>query len=107
MLRDSGLLMFVLLLLSEVPISTIGNAYVRIARDFALQSKETGVPDTPVNDARAANRKHWARELARRLVAKYGSASAYFDLAGVSGATRTKIKDILLVSEEKTLIDII
>jgi hypothetical protein len=107
MLRDSGLLMFLLLLLLEVPTSTIGNTYARIAEDFALRSKEVGVQDTPANDARAANRQHWAGELSRRLVARYGSTSAYFDLAGVSGSTRTKIKDILLVSEEKTLIDII
>jgi hypothetical protein len=107
MLRDSGLLMFLLLLLLEIPISTIGNAYRRIAEDFALRSKEMGVQDTPVNDARAANRQYWAGELFRRLVARYGSTSGYFDLAGVSGPTRTKIKDILLVSEEKTLIDIV
>jgi hypothetical protein len=106
MLRDSGLLMFLLLLLLEVPFSAIGKAYVRVAGDFALRSKEIGVQDTPVNDARAANREHWAGELSRRLVARYGSTSAYFDLAGVTGATRTKIKDILLVSEEKTLINI-
>lgn len=106
MLRDSGLLMFLLLLLLEVPTSTIGNTYARITEDFALLSKEVGVHDTPANDARAANRQHWAGELSRRLVARYGSTSAYLDLAGVSVATRTKIKDILLVSEEKTLIDI-
>lgn len=107
MLRDSGLLMFLILLLLEVPVSAIGGAYVRIAGDFALRSKETDVPDTSVNDARAANREHWAVELSRWLVARYGSASAYFDLAGVNVATRTKIKYILLASEEKTLIDIV
>jgi hypothetical protein len=107
MLRDSGLLMFLLLLLVELPISAIGDAYVRIAEDFAARSKGIGVQNTAVNDARAANREHWARELLRRLEARYGSMSAYFDLAGVSEATRNTIKDILLVSEEKTLIDIV
>jgi hypothetical protein len=107
MLRDSGILMFLVLLLLEVPLTAIENAYVRIAEDFALRCKEMGVKDTLINDARAANRQHWARELSRRLIAKYGSTSAYLDLAGVSGAKRTKIKDILLVSEEKTLIDIV
>jgi hypothetical protein len=106
MLRDSGLLMFLLLLLLDVPISAIGNAYVRIAEDFASRPKEMGVRDASVTDARAANRQHWAGELSRRLVAKYSSTSAYFDLAGVSEATRTKIKNILLVVEEKTLIDV-
>lgn len=106
MLRDSGLVMFLILLLLDIPLSTIGHAYVRIASDFAARSKETGIQDSPVNDARAANREHWAKELSHRLEARFGSTSAYFDLAGVSSATRTRIKDIFLISDEKTLVDI-
>jgi hypothetical protein len=106
MLRDSGLLMFLLLSLVEVPLSVIGKVYVRIAEDFAARSKGVGVQDMVFNDARAANREHWAGELSRRLEARYGSMSAYFDSAGVSEATRITIKDILLVSKLEMLIDI-
>jgi hypothetical protein len=106
MLRDSGLLMFLLLLLLDVPFPAIGKAYVRVTGDFALQSKEISVNNTPVDDSRAANREHWAGELSRRLIVRYGSTSAYFDLVGVSVATRTEIKDILLISEEKESTDI-
>ncbi|TIA27670.1 monosaccharide transporter, partial [Aureobasidium pullulans] len=34
---------------------------------------EAGITETPVTQARARNRKHWARELLRRLTARYGN----------------------------------
>lgn len=106
MLHDNGLLMFLLFLLLDIPIFAAENAYMRIAEESFSKGKEAGVKETPVTQAWAANRERWVKELLRRLEGRYGSASAYFASAGISKATRAKIKDVLLVSEEKILVDI-
>ncbi|KAK6005905.1 hypothetical protein QM012_007547 [Aureobasidium pullulans] len=104
MLDDNGLLMFLLLLLLEIPISALEHAYMCLAEDFFSKGKEAGVKETPIIQAWATNYRHWVRELLSRLETRYGSIAVYFDSAGVNKATREKIKDVLLDSEERQLI---
>ncbi|KAH0370074.1 amine oxidase, partial [Aureobasidium melanogenum] len=109
-MRDNSLLVFLLLLVLDIPFSAIEHVYLKISEGLPF------VPDEESNrqwekdvrfeaSAWAQDRSRWARVQRQRLEGRYGSVSGYFSTIGVTEATRNSIEDILLAGESKALID--
>lgn len=109
-MRDNSLLVFLLLLALDTPFSAIENIYLQMSEGLPFkldeESNRQWERDTRFEvSAWAQDRSRWARVQRQRLEGRYGSVSAYFATIGVTEETRDSIKDILLASEDKTLID--
>ncbi|KAH0341798.1 hypothetical protein KCU81_g6077, partial [Aureobasidium melanogenum] len=109
-MRDNSLLVFLLLLILDVPFSAIEHVYLQLSEGlpFVLDEESNKQWEKDVRfeaSAWAQDRSRWARMQRQRLDGRYGSVSAYFTTIGVTEATRNSIKEILLAGESKALID--
>lgn len=108
-MRDNTLLMFLLLLMLDIPFPAIESAYLRATEELPLKLGDDTDAHLAQRLQKAAwpqNRTRWAAELRRRLETKYGSISAYFSSMGVTEATVSCIKGMLLAPEKRILVDV-
>ncbi|KAG9657678.1 hypothetical protein KCU95_g3888, partial [Aureobasidium melanogenum] len=107
-MRDNTLIVFLLLLMLNIPFSSMDRTYLEITNGLPLDLADGSDADWAQrlqNAGWGENRPIWTRELCRRIDTKYGSASKLFTVMGVSAETIDSIKGILLPSGTTNLID--
>lgn len=107
-MRDNTLIVFLLLLMLNIPFSSMDRTYLEITNGLPLDLADGSDADWAQrlqNACWGENRSIWTRELCRRINTKYGSASKLFTVMGVSAETIDSIKGILLSSGTTNLID--
>lgn len=105
-LRDNALLIFVLLLLLEIPIAEVETIYMRMTEQLLAKIDRPDSVNADIIAAWTKNRPRWTAALIKRLESKYGSIPAYFWAAGITEQTKSRIKSVFLVTENEDLIDI-
>ncbi|KAF2170990.1 hypothetical protein M409DRAFT_18962 [Zasmidium cellare ATCC 36951] len=84
---DSSLILFLLLLVLDVPGADVERVLDQIEQPL-LSTNDTDKKEQRLDD-------HWARELKHRLEGKYCSVTGYFSAAGVTEATKQSIREAL------------
>ncbi|KAK6003127.1 hypothetical protein QM012_000972 [Aureobasidium pullulans] len=107
-MRDNTLIVFLLLLMLDIPVSSMDRAYLQMTNRLPLDLADGSDADWAHrlrNAGWGKNRSIWTRELCRRIDTKYGSASKLFTVMGVTAETIDGIKSIMLAPKTTNLID--
>ncbi|KAK6003475.1 hypothetical protein QM012_009246 [Aureobasidium pullulans] len=109
-MRDSTLIIFLLLLMLDLPSDAIESAYLRITETLPLLVGDSTDAIWAQHLDTAGwhqNSPRWTAELFSRIKTRYGSALRLFTVMGVTEVTRNKIKDVFFHRENKALLDLI
>jgi len=103
MMRDQHLIVFLMLLLLELPVDHIQNHFILSVQRLRIDSPQTAGESEFLN-AMLLPKEQWVSSVKQHLDDKYGGAEAYLILGGITPKTRESLTQILRIGSETEMV---